>query len=145
MARAARAASRPLRLARPRIAVDIVLLALQHGRLQSYLVQLKTGAVAGQWAFPGGLVRHGELLDNAARRELEAATGLSDAYLEQLFTFGDPSRDPVAHVVSVAYMGLTAEPDRVINHCPKYAEAQCARSRRSRRSLMTMGQSPPTR
>jgi 8-oxo-dGTP diphosphatase len=124
MALTARAASRPVKLARPRIAVDTVLLAFRQGRLQSYLVQLKTGVVAGQWAFPGGLVRHGELLDDAARRELEAATALSNAYLEQLFTFGDPSRDPVTHVVSVAYMGLTAEPDRLINQCSKYAAAQ---------------------
>lgn len=50
------------------------------------------------------------MLDDAARRELRASTGLQPAYLEQLFTFGAPSRDPGAHVVSVAYMALIADP-----------------------------------
>jgi 8-oxo-dGTP diphosphatase len=62
--------------------------------------------LAGKWAFPGGLVRVGETLEEAARRELKDATGLRDVYLEQLFSFGDPSRDPGAHVVSVGYMAL---------------------------------------
>jgi 8-oxo-dGTP diphosphatase len=46
------------------------------------------------------------------------------AYLEQLFTFGDPSRDPLAHVVSVAYLALTADPARVSACSDKYAGAQ---------------------
>jgi 8-oxo-dGTP diphosphatase len=83
-------------------------------------VQLRRGPLRGKWAFPGGLVRVGEMLDDAARRELRASTGLADAYLEQLFTFGDPSRDPRAHVVSVAYMALIPEPSRVHTGAGKY-------------------------
>jgi 8-oxo-dGTP diphosphatase len=116
--------ARPVRLARPKLAVDTVLFALEDGRLKSYLVQLKQGTVAGKWAFPGGLVRRGELLDDAARRELEGATGLDQAYLEQLFTFGDPSRDPFAHVVAVAHMALTDDPLRVSACSGKYANGQ---------------------
>jgi ADP-ribose pyrophosphatase YjhB (NUDIX family) len=116
--------ARPVRVARPKLAVDTVLFALDDGRLKSYLVQLKQGAVAGKWAFPGGLVGRGELLDDAARRELEGATGLDEAYLEQLFTFGDPSRDPFAHVVSVAYMALTDDASRVSACSSKYASGQ---------------------
>src|SRR6202044_670612 len=93
-------------LARPMVAVDTVLFAINDGRLQTYLVELRRGPGRGRWAFPGGLVRVGELLDDAARRELHDSTGLSGAYLEQLFTFGDPPRDPNSHVVSVAYMTL---------------------------------------
>ncbi|MGA2409830.1 MAG: NUDIX domain-containing protein [Candidatus Binataceae bacterium] len=115
---------RPVRLARPKVAVDTVPFALERGRLKCFLVQLKHGAAAGQWAFPGGLVRRNEILDDAARRELDAATGLADAYLEQLFTFGDPSRDPIAHVVSVAYMALTGDPHRARACCAKYLDAQ---------------------
>src|SRR5205814_7231607 len=97
-------------LVRPMVAVDTVLFALGDHRLDSYLVQLKHGPGAGKWAFPGGLVRVGEMLDDAARRELLASTGAREAYLEQLFTFGDPSRDPRTHVVSVAYMALIPDP-----------------------------------
>lgn len=66
----------------------------------------------------------GEMLDEAALRELAASTGIHDAYLEQLFTFGDPSRDPHAHVVSVAYMALIADPRRVIPPGGKYQAGQ---------------------
>ncbi len=65
-------------------------------------------------------MRTGEMLDDAARRELVAATGLADAYLEQLFTFGDPSRDPAAHVVSVAYMALARDPRAVAPRADEY-------------------------
>jgi 8-oxo-dGTP diphosphatase len=106
---------------RPRVAVDTVLFAVDQGRLKTYLVQLKSGPLRGRWAFPGGLVRVGELLDDAARRELRSSTGLECAWMEQLFTFGDPSRDPHAHVVSVAYMALISDPSRVAAPSDKYA------------------------
>ena len=106
---------------RPRVAVDTVLFAVAAGRLKTYLVQLRTGALRGRWAFPGGLVRVGELLDDAARRELRSTTGVECAWMEQLFTFGDPSRDPQAHVVSVAYMALIADPACVAAPSDKYA------------------------
>jgi 8-oxo-dGTP diphosphatase len=107
-----------LRYERPRVAVDTVLFVVDRGRLKTYLVQLKSG---GRWAFPGGLVRVGELLDDAARRELTSSTGLECAWLEQLFTFGDPSRDPRAHVVSVAYVALISDPALVTAPSGKYA------------------------
>ncbi len=103
------------------VAVDTVLFAINDGRLQTYLVELRRGPGRGRWAFPGGLVRVGELLDDAARRELHDSTGLGGAYLEQLFTFGDPSRDPRTHVVSVAYMALIPEAQSVGPPCDKYA------------------------
>jgi 8-oxo-dGTP diphosphatase len=103
------AADRDLEAVRPKVAVDTVLFAIEGGRLKCYLGQLHLGTAAGKWAFPGGLVRVGETLDEAARRELDDAAGLRDLYLEQLFSFGDPSRDPGAHVVSVSYMGLIAD------------------------------------
>ena len=112
------------RAARPKVAVDTVVFAVESGRLKTYLVQLRHGSVRGRWAFPGGLVRIGEMLDDAARRELLAYTGIDDAYLEQLFTFGDPSRDPQAHVVSVAYMALIADPRRASAPGGKYPDGR---------------------
>ena len=109
------------RYERPKVAVDTVLFALDRGRLKTCLVQLKSGPLRGKWAFPGGLVRVGELLDDAARRELRATAGLECAFLEQLFTFGDPSRDPRAHVVSVAYVALISDPAQVAAASDKYA------------------------
>lgn len=117
---AARAPARAYRAARPKVAVDTVLFAIEGARLKTYLVQLRRGPGRGRWAFAGGLVRMGEMLDQAARRELAASTGITDAYFEQLFTFGDPSRDPHAHVVSVAYMALIADPRQVAAPGRKY-------------------------
>jgi 8-oxo-dGTP diphosphatase len=107
--------------ARPRVAVDIALFAVRERRLECYLVELTRGVAAGKWAFPGRLVRVGEKLDEAARGELETSTGLGEPYLEQLRTFGDPTRDPEAHVVSVGYLALTGEPGTVATSTRKYS------------------------
>jgi len=90
----------------PWVAVDVVIFRVAGRALQALLVEIKQGPFRGKWAFPGGLVRLGESLDEAARRELEEKTPIRDVYLEQLFTFGDPSRNPTAHVVSTAYFAL---------------------------------------
>jgi 8-oxo-dGTP diphosphatase len=112
------------RHARPKVAVDTVLFAIDARKIQCYLVRLKHGPAADKWAFPGGLVREGELLDEAVRRELRQSTGLDDCYIEQLFSFGDPLRDPKAHVVSVAYMALVDRVSAIAACCEKYANGQ---------------------
>jgi len=112
------------RHARPKVAVDTVLFAIDSGQIKCYLVRLRWGPAAGKWAFPGGLVRKGEMLDEAARRELRQSTGLDDCYIEQLFSFGDPNRDPKAHVVSVAYMALIDQASAVHSCSQKYANGQ---------------------
>src|SRR5437870_10250260 len=112
---------RAARHARPKVAVDTVLFAIEGGRLKCYLVQLKRGPAGAKWGFPGGLVSVGEMLDEAARRELESSTGLLEVDLEQLFSFGDPARDPRAHVVSVAYVALIGDAAMVRSCSPKYA------------------------
>ena len=54
----------------------------------------------------GGFVGPDESLEDAARRELEGETGVRDVYLEQLYTFGDPRRDPRMRVITVVYYAL---------------------------------------
>ena len=89
-----------------RVAVDVAVCTVRDDALEVLLVQTAGGSFAGAWALPGGLVADDESLDDAAARELVARTGVEGIYLEQLYTFGRPDRDPAARVVSVAYVAL---------------------------------------
>jgi len=108
----------------PQVAVDVVIFTIDAAELKTLLVQVKDGPFAGGWAFPGGLVPAGEAPEATATRELLAQTGIHDVYLEQLRTFGDPTRDPNAHVVSVAYFALVSSKGRTQAGNPKYAGMQ---------------------
>ena len=88
------------------LTVDIVVFTLRDQCLKVLLIQRGENPFRGTWALPGEIVQVDEGLEAAARRELEEETGLSATYLEQLYTYGDPGRDPRGHVVTVAYFAL---------------------------------------
>jgi len=90
----------------PAVAVDVAVFTVLDRALQALLVRVERGVFAGGWALPGGRVRADETLERAARRLLAAETGVRGIYLEQLYTFGHPERDPHGRVVSVAYFAL---------------------------------------
>jgi 8-oxo-dGTP diphosphatase len=100
------AAYDPTKFERPSLAVDVVLLSAFEGALYTLLVKRAEHPHKGRWALPGGFVRVVESLDAAAARVLETKAGLVRVFLEQLYTFGDPRRDPRTRVVSVAYYAL---------------------------------------
>lgn len=93
---------------RPSVTVDCVLFGLDADRLQVLLIRRNSAPFKDRWALPGGFVDEGETLEDAARRELAEETGLGDIYLEQLYSFGDPGRDPRGWMISVAYYGLVS-------------------------------------
>ncbi len=70
------------------------------------LIKRKYEPFKGEWAIPGGFVANDESLELAVERELKEETGIQVNYLEQLYTFGEPFRDPRKRVVTVAYYGL---------------------------------------
>ncbi len=70
------------------------------------LIKRKYEPFKGSWAIPGGFVLDDESLEDAVARELQEETGVRINYLEQLYTFGEPKRDPRSRIVSVAYFGL---------------------------------------
>lgn len=97
----------PARFDRPSLAVDVVVVGVRQRRLCALLVRRGEQPQQGRWALPGGFVGMAEDLEAAARRVLRAKAGLEGLYLEQLYTFGEPGRDPRTRVVSVVYLALT--------------------------------------
>jgi 8-oxo-dGTP diphosphatase len=99
---------------RAALAVDCVVFGLDETDLKVLLIQRKLQPFQHTWALPGGFVRIDETLDEAARRELEEEAGVTDVYLEQLYSFGALDRDPRERVVAVAYYALAKLSDHRI-------------------------------
>jgi 8-oxo-dGTP diphosphatase len=91
------------------VTVDLVLLTVVDGQLAALLQRRTEQPFAGRLALPGGFVGIEEALDQAARRVLIDKAGFAareGAWLEQLYTFGGPARDPRMRTLSVAYFAL---------------------------------------
>jgi 8-oxo-dGTP diphosphatase len=90
------------------LTVDLVILTVRENLLQVLLVERGNEPYRGHDALPGGFLRAGEDLREAAERELAEETSLNgrQLHLEQLATYGAPHRDPRGRVVSVAYLAL---------------------------------------
>lgn len=79
---------------------------LEEASLKVLLIERGLEPFRGAWALPGGFVNMDEELDAAVIRELEEETGIGLSFMEQLYTFGRPDRDPRGRVISTAYLGL---------------------------------------
>jgi 8-oxo-dGTP diphosphatase len=91
---------------RPSVTVDIVIFTVKDNDFKVLLIKRKAPPFAGMWAIPGGFIGINESLEGAAMRELHEEAGVKDVYLEQLYTFGDPERDPRTRVITVTYFAL---------------------------------------
>ena len=91
---------------RPSVTVDLILMSVVDSAPAVLLAERGQHPFAGHWALPGGFVGRDESLDAAARRILHDKAHLTDAYIEQLYTFGAVQRDPRMRVISVAYFAL---------------------------------------
>ena len=89
------------------VAVDAIVFGYnKENGVSVLLIKRKYDPFKSQWAIPGGFVLDDESLEDAVERELQEETGVKINYLEQLYTFGSPKRDPRKRIVSVAYFGL---------------------------------------
>ena len=108
----------------PLVTVDLIIFTVRDRELKLLLIKRGDPPFEGMWALPGGFVRASESLEVSARRELEEETGVSDIFLEQLFTFGEPDRDPRARVITVAYFAIIASDQRVLRASADAADAR---------------------
>lgn len=104
----------PTQFERPSVTVDVVIFSLVKNELKVLLIKRQAAPFANMWAIPGSFVHIDESLEEAAVRALADETGVEDVYTEQLFTFGDPGRDPRTRVITVGYFALV--PHDAIHH-----------------------------
>jgi len=86
---------------RPFVAVDVVLVR-KDGSI--VLVRRGKGPFKGFWALPGGFVKYGEKVEEAAAREAEEETGLKVRIRGLVGVYSRPDRDPRGHVISIAFL-----------------------------------------
>jgi 8-oxo-dGTP diphosphatase len=91
---------------RPGVTVDLVVFTVSEDTLKAMLVKRVEVPYSGYWSLPGGFISIGESLEEAAQRVLREKTGVENVYIEQLYTFGEPDRDPRARVITVSYFAL---------------------------------------
>ncbi len=99
---------------RPSVTVDVVLLTVRDQALEVVLLKRSEHPALGQMTLPGSFVGIDESLDTAAERLMVDKVGLSGIFLEQLYTFGEPKRDPRMRVITVAYYALV-NPERLLD------------------------------
>lgn len=104
------------------VAVDSIIFGFdeEDRELKLLILKRKFEPAKGDWSLMGGFAKKDESLDNAARRIVLTLTGLDNVYMEQLYAFGDPGRDPGGRIISVAYFSLIRindyDRERVKNH-----------------------------
>ncbi|MDR2541312.1 MAG: NUDIX hydrolase [Candidatus Peribacteria bacterium] len=102
------------------ITVDNVIFTIIDEKLHVLLIKRLIEPFKDSWTIPGGFVLEEENLEQAAHRELQEKTNVKGVYLEQLYTFSDPKRDPRGRVISATYMALVAR-DNIVVKTGSYA------------------------
>ena len=93
------------------VALDSIIFGFDGEELKLLLVKRGVEAEKDTWSLMGGWLQPTETLQQASDRILFELTGLTEVYLEQLGTFGDPNRDPIERTVAIAYFALINVPD----------------------------------
>ncbi len=90
----------------PSLAVDLVVFGYQDNKLSVLLLNRNEEPFKNEWTLPGGFVKMEDSFEHTCTNILANKLGLTKLYLEQLYTFDDPERDPRGRVISVAYYSL---------------------------------------
>ncbi len=90
----------------PSLAVDLVVFGYDQNALSVLLLNRNEAPFQNQWTLPGAFLQLRERFQETCQRILETKLGLQNIYLEQLYSFDDPDRDPRGRVISVTYYAL---------------------------------------
>lgn len=90
----------------PALAVDLVVFGYHEQTLSVLLLNRKEEPFKDQWTLPGAFLQMEETFQQTCSRVLETKLGMDDVFVEQLFSFDDPARDPRGRVISVTYYAL---------------------------------------
>ncbi|MNV37554.1 bifunctional nicotinamide mononucleotide adenylyltransferase/ADP-ribose pyrophosphatase [compost metagenome] len=88
------------------LATDCVIFGFDGGELKLLLTEREKEPFKNKWALPGGFVFPKETTEACAKRILKEKTGISQVFIEQLYTFSEVERDPRERIISVAYYAL---------------------------------------
>ena len=97
---------------RPAVCTDIIVFTKTAFSTEILLIKRKFDPFKDHWALPGGFLDMNEEIENAAYRELEEETSITEIKLEQFKTFGKIGRDPRGRTVSVVYFGFFPETEK---------------------------------
>ncbi len=88
------------------VAIDCIIFGFDGQDLKLLVIKRGFDPEKGKWSLMGGFVQPDEGFEEAASRILNVLTGLEGVYMEQLFAFGSPERDPMERTISVAFFAL---------------------------------------
>ena len=100
---------------KPSVTTDILVLGVDEsfGKLKALLIKRDEHPYQGFYALPGGFIKKDETAYQAAARKLFEETGVKDIYLDQIYTFTKPGRDPRTWVMSIAYLALVGDVSKI--------------------------------
>ncbi len=101
----------PTRYQNPGFAADTAVFAVGEDALSILLIKRGGYPYKGRWALPGGFVEIDEDIFHAADRELMEEAGLSGLYLEQVFSWGRPDRDPRYRCITASHIAIADADD----------------------------------
>ncbi len=102
---------------KPSVTVDTIIFTVRDLNVDNYrklpekkfqvlLVKRAGEPYKDKWSLPGTFVGKEERFEEAVNRCLQEKANIKDIYLEQLYSWGDPQRDPRERIISTSYMGL---------------------------------------
>jgi len=91
--------------------VSTLIFVIDRDKFKVLLIKRPREPFQGKWSLPGDVLQATESLEDTAKKALQTHIETDTTYLEQLYTFGEPDREPRGRVLSVTYFTLLNSED----------------------------------